>query len=343
MMGHMHKNLFLMGHKPMGHNPTSHKLMSPTPTNPSRIGLRRIGQHNIDSSHIGQEQMNQNPLRPARAARNPSRIASDKRREPWQRMASGLRGMLFCWLFGTVLAVYAKPPITEAPVRILLFGDSLFAGYGFTDEADSFRGQIGEALARAGLAVELLPGAVSGDTTRGGRSRIEWTLAQPLDAAIVALGANDMLRGLPPEAMQENLNAILEAFAAAGVPVLLCGLPALSNFGADMQARYAEVFPHLAETRGLALHPNLLEGVAGIPEWNQADGIHPNRLGVAKMVDHILPAVVTLIDKAREAQTAEPGSGAGHMPSSNAHNAPSTGPPSASDPTSALASDHKNE
>ena len=285
------------------------------------MGLEPIDRSELGRNNVGPGRTAHNPLRPVWHDRNPPRRAPGTGRgrrqqgqqwQRWQRSSCGLRAILFCWLFSAVFAVYAKPPATESPVRILLFGDSLFAGYGFDDESDSFRGQLGEALVRAGFAVQLLPGAVSGDTTRGGRSRIDWTLAEPPDAAIVALGANDMLRGLPPEAMQENLDAILEAFAAAKVPVLLCGLPALSNFGGDMQTRYAAVFPHLAATHGVSLHPNLLEGVAGVPEWNQADGIHPNQLGVAHMVEQIMPAVIALIEAVRAAETAasEPTPGA---------------------------------
>lgn len=184
------------------------------------------------------------------------------------------------------------------PLRLLLYGDSLFAGYGFTRLEDSFSGQLERALSAQGRRVVVVPGAVSGDTTRGGVSRVAWTLADPPDAAIVALGANDMLRGLPAAEMQKNLDQIVTEFQAAGVPLLLCGLPALGNFGAEQQAAYAEAFQTVARNHSVPLHPDLLVGVAGEPTLNQADGIHPNATGVSRMVEAILPAVAVLLDTA---------------------------------------------
>lgn len=200
----------------------------------------------------------------------------------------------------TALLAASESPATSpsgagTPPRLLLYGDSLFAGYGFERQDEAFGGQLQAALDAAGVSAVVVPGAVSGDTTRGGVSRLAWTLAEPPDAAIVALGANDMLRGLSAEEMTRNLHQIVAGFRAAGVPVLLCGLPPLGNYGAGQQADYAQVFPSVAATHAVPLHPDLLMGVAGVPDLNQADGIHPNAAGVARMVDAILPAVRDLL------------------------------------------------
>ena len=194
-----------------------------------------------------------------------------------------------------LLNVYAAQSRSDGPVRIVAFGDSLFAGFGLAEAEDAFPARLQNALVSRGYHVVVLPGGVSGDTTRGGLARVDWTLGARPDGAIVALGANDMLRGLEPSAMRANLSDIVERFERAGVDVLLVGLPPLGNWGGDMQKAYASAFREVAEQQGVPLHPNLLAGVAGKPRLNQPDGIHPNRQGVDVMVEAILPAAVALV------------------------------------------------
>ena len=181
--------------------------------------------------------------------------------------------------------------------RLLAFGDSLTAGYGLPVR-DGFTGQLDRALKDKGYDVVVINAGISGDTTAGGVSRLAWALGDRPDAAIVELGANDMLRGLPPDAARNNLAVILGRLREAGVPTLLAGMQATASLGRDYAARFDPIYPELATSFGVDLYPFFLEGVAGDPALNQADGIHPNASGVATIVGRILPAVTRLIDRA---------------------------------------------
>ena len=181
-----------------------------------------------------------------------------------------------------------------APVRLLVFGDSLAAGYGLP-HADGFQARLAAALKARGHDVTLLDGGVSGDTTAGGRARIDWALGDNPDVAIVELGGNDGLRGLDPAQMEANLSAILDTLAAHHVPVLLTGMEAPPNLGAAYGAQFRAVFAHLSHRPGLIYDPFFLQGVAANPQLNQADGIHPNAKGVAIIVDRLTPQVESLL------------------------------------------------
>ncbi|MCS6890945.1 MAG: arylesterase [Rhodovarius sp.] len=184
----------------------------------------------------------------------------------------------------------------QRPLRLLALGDSLTAGFGLPP-GQGFVPQLERALAARGRQVRVLDGGVSGDTTAGGLARLDWALADRPDAAIVALGGNDGLRGLPPAATRANLAAILDRLAAAGIPTLLAGMLAPPNLGAEYGREFAAVFADLAAERpGVLLYPFFLEGVAAVPALNQPDGIHPNARGVAVMVERILPLVERLLD-----------------------------------------------
>jgi len=184
----------------------------------------------------------------------------------------------------------------SGPLRILAFGDSLVHGYGLaTDEA--FPLQLERALLDNGYRVEVLNGGNSGDTTAAGLARLDWALADCPDLAIVELGANDGLRGIDPGETYRNLDAILSRLKAEGIPVLLAGMLAPRNLGADYAEAFDAVYPRLAEVHGVPLYPFFLDGVAMQPELNQADGIHPNAAGVALLVERILPSVVRLIEE----------------------------------------------
>jgi acyl-CoA thioesterase-1 len=184
--------------------------------------------------------------------------------------------------------------VRAAPLRLLVLGDSLSAGYGLA-AADGFEARLAEALRARGHDVAIVDGAVSGDTTAGGRARLDWALGDGADAAIVELGGNDGLRGTEPREMEANLAAILDALAARHIPVLLTGIFAPPNLGADYEREFRAVFDRLGARPGLIYDPFFLEGVAGDPALNQADHIHPNAEGVRREVARLLPSVEKLL------------------------------------------------
>jgi acyl-CoA thioesterase-1 len=202
-------------------------------------------------------------------------------------------------LLATV-ALGAQP--AASPIRLLVLGDSLSAGYGL-DQADGFEGQLAAALSKRGESVRIIDAAVSGDTTAGGRARLDWALGDGADAAIVELGANDGLRGLDPAAMADNLSAILDRLAADRIPVLLSGMYAPPNLGADYETQYRAVFDALSKRPGVIYDPFFLDGVAGDSALNQPDGLHPNAVGVSRIVARLLPLVEQLLARAREEAT----------------------------------------
>ncbi|RAI59463.1 arylesterase [Roseicella frigidaeris] len=204
-------------------------------------------------------------------------------------------------VLGTALAGFGVLPRrgrAAAPPRLLVLGDSLAAGYGLPQD-QGFVPQLQAALAARGRAVQVLNAGVSGDTTAGGLTRLDWALADAPQAVILELGGNDGLRALPPAASRANLAAILDRLKSRGIPVLLAGMLAPPNLGAAYGAEFAAVFQGLArEYPDTIFYPFFLEGVAGDAGLNQPDGIHPNGQGVAEIVRRILPAVETLLDRA---------------------------------------------
>ena len=192
-----------------------------------------------------------------------------------------------------VFLAAAESAQAAAP-RLLILGDSLTAGYGLSAE-DGFQHRLAEALQAAGHPVTLVDAAVSGDTTAGGLARLDWALADGADAALVELGGNDALRGTDPKETLANLTAILDALAARHIPVLLAGMYAPPNLGADYGREFRAVYETLARRPGLLFEPFFLEGVAADPALNQPDRIHPNPAGVRKVVARILPLVERLL------------------------------------------------
>ena len=184
-----------------------------------------------------------------------------------------------------------------APLRLLVLGDSLSAGYGLP-EADGFEARLAEALAAHGTPVRIVDGAVSGDTTAGGLARLDWALGDGADAAIVELGGNDGLRGIDPRDTAANLTAILDALARRHIPVLLTGMAAPPNLGAQYGAEFRAVFDRLGRRPEVLYDPFFLAGVAADPALNQPDGIHPNPDGVRRVVARLLPLVQTLLAQA---------------------------------------------
>jgi acyl-CoA thioesterase-1 len=225
---------------------------------------------------------------------------------------SGERGMasigtVYCdagwwrkgWLaIAMVLAISA--PVFAASPRLLILGDSLTAGYGLAHD-EGFEVQLQQALAAKGRPVSIIDGAVSGDTSAGGRSRLDWTLGDGADAAIVELGANDGLRGVDPKDLEANLTAILDALAAKHIPVLLTGIYAPPNLGPDYQNAFRAVFDHLGKRPGVLYDPFFLEGVAMDPDLIQPDHLHPNARGVKREVARLLPLVEQLLAEAHPA------------------------------------------
>ena len=203
------------------------------------------------------------------------------------------------------LALVLVPQFTLAagqPVRILALGDSLTAGYGVPD-GDAFPTVLEHALKARGLDVSVINAGVSGDTSAGGLARLDWSLEDaknPPSAAIVELGANDGLRGLPVDEMAKNLDAILARFKARGIPVLLTGMKAPRNYGEAYARNFDAVFPQLAKKYGVLFYPFFLDGVVLNTNLLQADGLHPNPMGVDVIVKNITPMVVRLVQQAKE-------------------------------------------
>lgn len=180
------------------------------------------------------------------------------------------------------------------PVTLLALGDSLTAGYNLP-AADAFPVRLESALRNAGYNVRVINAGVSGDTTADGRARLDWALADKPDAAIVELGANDALRGLDPAMAFANLDAILGTLSDRKIPVLLAGMRAPRNMGADYVRSFDGLYPRLAAKWKVPLYPFFLEGVALHPDLTQPDGLHPTAQGVDRIVGAILPQVESLI------------------------------------------------
>jgi acyl-CoA thioesterase I len=209
--------------------------------------------------------------------------------------------MLFGAL-GALLAAPAAPPQRAqtaapagGPIRLLVLGDSLTAGYGLP-AGQGFVPRLEAALRARGRNVRVLDAGVSGDTTAGGLARMDWALAERPHAVLVELGGNDGLRGLPPGQSRANLSAILDKLAARDIPVLLAGMVAPPNLGGEYGREFLSTFADLARERpGVVFYPFFLDGVAAEASLNQPDGIHPNARGVEEVVRRILPAVETLL------------------------------------------------
>ncbi len=210
----------------------------------------------------------------------------------------GVRGR---WREAMIALALTLPLTANAtPIRLLVLGDSLSAGYGLPHD-QGFEAQLITALRARGHDVQIVDGAVSGDTTAGGLARLDWTLADGADAAIVELGANDGLRGVDPREVERNLTAILDQLSARHLPVLLTGMYALPNLGPDYAKAFDAVFDRLGQRPGILYDPFFLVGVAEVPALNQADGIHPNATGVQRIVTRLLPFVEWLLAEVRPA------------------------------------------
>lgn len=216
-------------------------------------------------------------------------------------MAYGSFARLRNHSFVMLLALVATLPAAAAPLQVIALGDSLTQGFGLPPE-DGLVPQLQAWLQAHGHDLTVLNAGVSGDTSAGGRARIDWTLAGGGDAIIVELGGNDLLRGIDPAATRDNLEAILKAASARGLPILLIGLSAPGNFGADYQAEFDAIYPDLAAKYHAMLVPNFFapltagtDRTAAMKADMQDDGIHPNAAGVKIIVDALGPKVVQLL------------------------------------------------
>ncbi|MDR3440455.1 arylesterase [Telmatospirillum sp.] len=201
------------------------------------------------------------------------------------------------WGYGLLalfVNVTAAAAMDTTPIHILAFGDSLTAGYNLP-AANAFPVRLEAALKLKGYQVRITNAGVSGDTTAGGRARLDWALADRPDFAIVELGANDALRGLAPNLAYENLDAILDTLASRHVKVLLAGMLAPRNMGASYSNDFDAIYPRLAAKWKVPLYPFFLDGVTLHPELTLPDGMHPNPQGVDRIVAGILPAVEALL------------------------------------------------
>jgi acyl-CoA thioesterase-1 len=194
----------------------------------------------------------------------------------------------------------------DAPIKILALGDSLTAGYGLENIADAFPAQLEKALKAKGHNVTVLQGGISGDTTSGGRSRLEWSLGEKPDAVIVELGGNDALRAVDPKVTAENMAFIVKRVQDAGLPVLIAGMLAPPNLGRDYAERFNVIYTKLAKESGALLYPFFLEGAITVPEMMQGDHIHPNAKGVQVIVKGILPVAEKLVALAQAKRKAAP-------------------------------------
>jgi acyl-CoA thioesterase-1 len=204
---------------------------------------------------------------------------------------------------GKVVAAFlclVSPVMADEPVTVLALGDSLTQGYGLPEQ-DGLVPQMQKWLDDQGVEATLINAGVSGDTTAGGAARVEWSLTPEVDAMIVTLGGNDLLRGIDPAVSRGNLEVILQVAQAKGVEVLLVGLTAPGNYGPEYKAAFDAIYPELSEAYGALLAPDFFAGLgsgdpAALQRWFQADGIHPNADGVARIVEGLGPSVLALIE-----------------------------------------------
>ncbi|WP_095202666.1 arylesterase [Mesorhizobium carmichaelinearum] len=199
-----------------------------------------------------------------------------------RQIAAGL--ILFLALCGAISSAQAEP------FKIVGFGDSLMAGYGL-GPGEGFTDKLQAALRAKGHDVTVANAGVSGDTTSGGLARLDWSVPDGTQLVILELGANDMLRGVAPDITRKNLDEMLGKLKQRKIAVLLAGMRAAPNLGADYQNAFDAIFPDLAKTYDVPLYPFFLDGVAGQPGLRLEDGLHPNAKGVDQMVERILPTV----------------------------------------------------
>jgi acyl-CoA thioesterase-1 len=199
------------------------------------------------------------------------------------------------WLVLSVLIVLlGAVPVAAAPVKILMLGTSLTQGYGLPPGTE-IPAVLQTSLKAKGIDAKIINAGVSGDTSAGGLARLDWSLADHPDAAIIELGSNDALRGISPDVTEKNLGAILSKLKVQKIPVLLLGMKAPRNLGPEYARAFDPIYPKLSKQYGALLYPFVLDGVALNAKLNQADDIHPNPQGVKIIVARLLPDVLKLV------------------------------------------------
>lgn len=191
-------------------------------------------------------------------------------------------------LFASAAAASAEP------YRIVGFGDSLMAGYGLRPN-EGFPRQLEAALRKKGYEVEVTDAGVSGDTTSGGLSRLDWSVPDGTDLVILELGANDMLRGVSPALAEKNLDTMITRLKQRGIGVLLAGMRAAPSLGDQYVRAFDAIFPRLAKKHGVPLYPFFLDGVVADRSYLLEDRMHPNAKGISRMVERVLPSVEKLV------------------------------------------------
>jgi acyl-CoA thioesterase-1 len=195
-------------------------------------------------------------------------------------------------------ALFLPVQAQERPVKLVLLGDSLTVGLGLP-AAEAFPARLARALKSKGISVDISDAGVSGDTSSGGLSRLDWAVPEGTDAVIVELGANDALRGVDPKITRASLDKILSRLKERGIDVLLAGMQAPRNLGVEYARGFDGMYSDLAQAHGALLYPFFLDGVVTDAKLNQRDGMHPNAAGVDVIVERILPKVEELITRAR--------------------------------------------
>jgi acyl-CoA thioesterase-1 len=198
-----------------------------------------------------------------------------------------------------VMAVVSAAAQSATPLKVVAFGDSLTAGYGLPAQ-DTFPARLERALKNKGHNVEIENAGASGDTASGGLSRLDWSIQDGTDAVIVELGANDMLRGVDPKVTRQALDDILARLKARNIPVLLAGMRAAPNMGAEYGGAFESIFDDLAKKYDVVFYPFFLDGVAAQTTLALRDGMHPNAAGVETIVNGILPKAEELIARVKE-------------------------------------------
>jgi acyl-CoA thioesterase-1 len=190
------------------------------------------------------------------------------------------------------LMTVANPAWAEAtkPIKLVVLGDSLSAGLGLPAQ-EAFPAKLQKALQTKGIEVDMTNAGVSGDTSSGGRDRLDWSVPDGTEGVILELGANDAMRGIDPDLTRAALTDIVQRLKVRKIAVMLCGMLAPPNFGADYGARFNSIYPDLSKQFDLPLYPFFLDGVAADARLNQADGIHPTAAGVDIIVNNMLPTV----------------------------------------------------
>ena len=212
------------------------------------------------------------------------------------RIFAHIRVLIMALMTAETVLAQGSVAVTARPIKMVVLGDSLSAGYGLPAGA-AFPVRLQKALDTKGIKVDMINAGVSGDTSSGGRDRLDWSVPEGTEAVIVELGANDALRGIDPKVTRSALTDILTGLKARKIAVLLCGMVAPPNYGSDYSARFNAIYPELAKSFGVPLYPFFLEGVATDAKLNQVDGMHPTAEGVDVVVKNILPTVEAFLGK----------------------------------------------